>query len=304
MSGVFTNTGRPERFFSLTSSLKYAIHPGGEDHIAFKVVSPDRAADNSKLNEVVPMRFPGGKEGSGVYQKIINQIPPHKTYIEPFAGGAAILRLKKPAAASIAVDIDPCCTEKLAMLQISGLLVFCDDAISYLKRYRWKGNEFIYCDPPYLMDTRLTQKRIYPFEFSSPDQHLELLSLLKSIPALIMISSYWSDLYFQTLKDWRFIVYPASTRSTFKVKEFLWMNYPRPLTLHDYRYVGENFRERERIKRRQRRWAARLKKMAPLERAALLLAIVDPHHPWSQKPILEEYPPGPPSHNLEGFPGP
>lgn len=232
------------------------------------------------------MPFPGGKEGSGVYQTIINQIPPHQTYIEPFAGGGAILRLKKPAAASIAVDIDPCCTENLAMQQIPGLLVICTDAISYLKRYRWKGTEFIYCDPPYLMETRLSQRKIYPFEFSSPDQHLELLSLLKKIPAMVMISSYWSDLYFENLKDWRFIIYPASTRSAFKVKEFLWMNYPQPLTLHDYRYLGKNFRERERIKRRQHRWKARLERMDQLERAALILAIGDLHHPSSQDSIL------------------
>lgn len=32
----------------------------------------------------------GGKAGSGTYQTIINQIPPHRVYIEPFVGGGAI----------------------------------------------------------------------------------------------------------------------------------------------------------------------------------------------------------------------
>jgi hypothetical protein len=30
------------------------------------------------------MSYPGGKGGSGVYQTIINQQPPHEVYIEPF----------------------------------------------------------------------------------------------------------------------------------------------------------------------------------------------------------------------------
>ena len=42
------------------------------------------------------MRYPGGKGGAGVYQTIINNIPPHDTYIEThlgsFAGEGEILR--------------------------------------------------------------------------------------------------------------------------------------------------------------------------------------------------------------------
>jgi hypothetical protein len=53
------------------------------------------------------------------------------------------------------------------------------------------------------------------------------------------------------------------------------MNYPEPVVLHDYRYLGSTFRERERIKRRQTRWKRRLSTMDPLERAALLSAIRD-----------------------------
>jgi hypothetical protein len=51
------------------------------------------------------------------------------------------------------------------------------------------------------------------------------------------------------------------------------MNYPPPIELHDYRYLGDNFRERERITKRTKRWVARLKKMPVLERKALLSAI-------------------------------
>ena len=52
------------------------------------------------------MPYPGGKNGAGVFQKLINMIPPHETYIEPFLGGGAIMRLKRPAMLNIGVDLD------------------------------------------------------------------------------------------------------------------------------------------------------------------------------------------------------
>jgi len=55
--------------------------------------------------------------------------------------------------------------------------------------------------------------------------------------------------------------------------ERVWMNYPPPVELHDYRYLGDNFRERERIKKRTKRWVVRLKKISALERNGLLSAI-------------------------------
>jgi site-specific DNA-adenine methylase len=46
------------------------------------------------------MPYIGGKSQAGVYQRIINLIPPHRVYVEPFLGGGAILRLKSPAEVS------------------------------------------------------------------------------------------------------------------------------------------------------------------------------------------------------------
>ena len=46
-----------------------------------------------------------------------------------------------------------------------------------------------------------------------------------------------------------------------------------PLELHDYAYLGDNYRERERIKRKKTRWVAKLRGMDELERRAILWAI-------------------------------
>ena len=59
------------------------------------------------IKNALTISYPGGKGGAGVYQTIINLIPPHKTYIETHLGGGAIMRHKKPAAYNIGIDVDP-----------------------------------------------------------------------------------------------------------------------------------------------------------------------------------------------------
>lgn len=48
--------------------------------------------------------YPGGKSGAGVYQRIINLIPPHKILIVPFAGHCGIVRNILPAEETIVID--------------------------------------------------------------------------------------------------------------------------------------------------------------------------------------------------------
>lgn len=48
--------------------------------------------------------YPGGKSGSGIYQRIINLIPPHRILIVPFAGHCGIVRNIRPAEETIVID--------------------------------------------------------------------------------------------------------------------------------------------------------------------------------------------------------
>ena len=52
------------------------------------------------------MLYPGGKNSAGVYQTIINLMPPDDVYMEPFLGGGAIMRQKRPAPLNIGLDLD------------------------------------------------------------------------------------------------------------------------------------------------------------------------------------------------------
>jgi DNA adenine methylase len=220
------------------------------------------------------MTYPGGKAGAGVYQQIINQIPPHRVYIEPFLGAGAVLLHKRPAIVSIGIDSDTAVIQNWNHNQ-PGVIVTNDDAISFLSGYPWQGDEFVYCDPPYLFSTRSCKRPIYTCEFGDIGQHTQLLKLLLSLPCMVAISGYQSSLYTSMLATWRTISYQTRTRGGGLVREWLWMNYPAPVELHDYRYLGQNFRERERIKRIKTRWVARLERMDDLERYALLSSIAD-----------------------------
>ena len=49
--------------------------------------------------------YTGGKDGAGVFQRLINEIPPHDVFISAFLGDCAILRRKRPAWCNIGIDL-------------------------------------------------------------------------------------------------------------------------------------------------------------------------------------------------------
>lgn len=217
--------------------------------------------------------YPGGKSGAGVYQQIINQMPPHRVYIEPFLGGGAIMRLKRPACESIGIDADgEVISAWSALIVPPNLTVLQGDALSWLPTQVFSSDTLIYLDPPYLMGVRSSQRPIYRCELEWAD-HVRLLEIVMGLRCMVMISGYWSDLYAKFLETWRTVSFPARTRGGRMATEWLWMNFPEPLELHDYRYLGCNFRERERIKRKKARWLSRLAHMDVLERHAMMSAL-------------------------------
>lgn len=241
------------------------------------------------------MTYPGGKGGSGVVQKIVNQIPPHRVYIEAYLGSGTILRAKRPAVASIGIDIDTAVCLRWASSDVvvrdptnknggaevwtapAGSTIIQCDAISFLRSYAFKGDEFVYLDPPYLFSTRSSDGTMYQSEFGKDEEHAELLSLIRELPCMVAISGYWSWMYENMLmaKGWRSINYQTIARSGEVKREYLWMNYPEPQELHDYSFLGDDYREREKLARQRRRWVARLKKMDPLQRLMLSAAIAE-----------------------------
>jgi len=219
-------------------------------------------------------RYPGGKNGMGIWQRIINQMPPHLIYIEAFLGSGALLRRKRPApAGNIGIDVDA----GIIARHSAGLRRDCTfvsaDSLGWLRAYRGDARTLIYCDPPYLGEARCRPGRaIYRSEMQGRQEHAELLRILTSSPAMVMISGYSNPLYDTALYDWRRVEYQAMTRGGPKT-EVLWMNFAEPRELHDYRFLGDDFHERCRISRKIARWQRRLAAMPDLERSAVLAGI-------------------------------
>lgn len=219
--------------------------------------------DNTNMN------YPGGK--GKVFQKLINLMPPHEVYIETHLGGGSIMRNKLPASRNIGIEIDPKVIEMWTNVNQSNIELIHTDAIAYIKNYQFTGKELVYCDPPYLRETRKKYYPLYKYEYTY-EQHVELLQVIKSLPCMVMISGYKSTLYAESLEGWYTYSFQAACHHGVAT-EYIWMNYPPPVELHDYRYMGDTFRERERIKKKSDRWVRRLESMPVLERQALLSAI-------------------------------
>jgi len=230
------------------------------------------------------MSYPGGKEGAGIWQRIVNLMPPHRVYVELFAGGGAVLRHKEAAYDSIALDLDP---DALATLEeryrtdrpddADRVLFLEQDALDWLRKALsptdavnapWLTDSvLIYADPPYPLSVRRTDRVRYHRELSDED-HVELLELLSQTAARVMLSGYRCALYDAWLTTWRRIDYQAMTRGG-TVPESLWLNFDPPATLHGYDRVGSDYRERERIKRKRQRWLANFSRLPDHEREAI-----------------------------------
>ena len=217
------------------------------------------------------MRYAGGK--GKCYHEIINLLPPHSTYIETHLGGGAVLRHKKSALHNVGVDIDPEVIQEWRKTFPRLAIYKNQDAFQFLKDYAFTGDELVYCDPPYLASTR-KRPRVYRFDYSEED-HIKLLSILKKLPCKVVISGYPSSLYEDHLSDWQRHRFQSKAHDGMRT-ETLWFNFDRPSELHEYQHLGNDFRERQTIKRRLDRLKRRIGRLSEAERNAIWTWLASP----------------------------
>ncbi len=198
------------------------------------------------------MGYPGGK--SHCYQQLINLIPPHRVYIETHLGGGAVLHKKRPADLNFGLDRDPAVIRGYTGKFASNFHFVVSTAEQWLLEYEFVGDEFIYADPPYLRCTRRAVRSAYRYDYSD-EEHIRLLAILTNLPCRVMISGYRNRLYQEFLSEWQAHDFEVGSRSGRRM-ETVWFNY-RPGAVHDTRYLGRSFRERQAIKRRRQRWVRR-----------------------------------------------
>lgn len=225
------------------------------------------------------MSYFGGKGQEGVWQTIINQIPPHEVYIEPFLGGGAVMLHKRPAIRQIGIDLDRSALDAFSIsarhLCLSQLELIHSNSLFWLTGhgYLFGLGTFVYCDPPYPHSTRTSTTR-YQYELDDT-AHRELLTLLKLCSGMIAISSYPNPLYDETLSGWRTLDYISVARSGEARTERLYMNYPEPVFLHDDRFLGADAGNRQDINRRIARTVKRITRWPKRERVKMLRQLLD-----------------------------
>ena len=216
--------------------------------------------------------YPGSKEVNGTIQTIINLIPPHKKYYELFLGKGTVLLYKKPAAVTVAIDINPRIIKLWNAAPPFNIILKCSDAFMILSSLMCPDKDnFIYCDPPYPKNSRRSQTDIYDYEMTN-EQHHKFLALALKVKSNCMISTYPNTLYSEMLQGWYKHEFKSMTRGG-PSTEVLYMNYPPPTELHDYRYLGKDCWDRQRIKRKIHRRVETLSKLPILEQKAIMQAL-------------------------------
>jgi hypothetical protein len=217
----------------------------------------------------------GGKGSPGTIQKIVNLIRPHDTLIECFLGNGQLIRNITAAREMVGIDINPEVITKWQALNYDWLTLHNKDAISFLASFDFarSGRTVIYADPPYPLESRKSPKHVYAHEMTH-QQHLHLLALFKRLPADILISTYPNEFYQEHLAGWHRTSFQAHTRHGM-AEEWLFTNYEPGPVLHDYRFTGADYRERDRIKKKVKRWMNGLQRLPEQEKRAIFLAMAD-----------------------------
>jgi hypothetical protein len=125
----------------------------------------------------------------------------------------------------------------------------------------------VYADPPYWPASRRSVRSPYRYDYTERE-HLTLLRILRGLPCPVMVSGYANEAYNRVLRGWK--IYEFSGTSHVGARwETVWLNF-QPAVVHDTRYLGEGFRQREAIKRKRARWASRFRRQPPAVQQALL----------------------------------
>ena len=181
------------------------------------------------------------------------------------------MQWKKPARENIGVDLDPDIVSLWnSHFYQQGLKAFECSILQFMTggAFLISPDAFLYLDPPYPHSTRsMTNK--YKYEMSDAD-HIAILRAARSLRCMVAISTYDNDLYRDLLHDWRRIHFSSQTRGGQRL-ETLYMNYPEPTPeqLHDTRFLGADFRAREKSKRRINTIIRKIERLTPEEKAIL-----------------------------------
>jgi hypothetical protein len=227
--------------------------------------------------------YPGSCTASGELQKIISSIPRCDRFIEGMAGSGIVSMTVKGAAGIVVNDIDPSAINKIR------LPVGNKENLSYedlIDKYDYAGPKTVFFfDPPYLLESRSSKKMLYNFNWDKKD-HQKFIAKALTVKSNCIILHYPCPLYDKAFKTWRKLCYRSMTHGGVRVK-CLYMNFKQPALLLDHRFVGKDYTDRQRIKRKVESLINRLNNLDGQERAAILSAVID-HYDYMDLHKLHE----------------
>lgn len=117
-----------------------------------------------------------------------------------------------------------------AAARIAGVSLECLPALEVIARYGRHDGALLYCDPPYLDETRSTAgSNSYPDEMRGECDHRELAAALRECRAAVVLSGYHSGLYTELYDSWhRTEIGGYAGNGTTRHAEVLWSNRPFP----------------------------------------------------------------------------
>lgn len=241
---------------------------------------------NDYIAGMIYQPFPtynGGKSGAGTYQNIINHIPKCDLFIDACTGNNSIVSKFKILPSRIILnDIDNIIYKALVDAVFKSLdnipeettvQVLNMDYSALIKKYDdGRAGTFFYFDPPYLISSRTSAKQLYQYNWID-SQHEEFIKRMLKMKSQVMISHYPCKMYDQAFKKWHSFTFKSTTRGGLR-EEKIYMNYATPSLIQDYSYVGNNFTDRQRIKRKAERLHSKLSNLPALEKAAILSTLL------------------------------
>lgn len=110
----------------------------------------------------------------------------------------------------------------LIVSRLAGVTIERKDAKAVMAQH--DGAETLhYVDPPYVFETRADLSKDYAYELSD-DDHTELLTFLRGLRGMVILSGYPSGLYDNALADWRRVERKALADGARERTEVLWIN--------------------------------------------------------------------------------
>lgn len=231
-----------------------------------------------------------GKSTDGVYQHLINRIPPHTIYIELCVGQATINRAKRPAMLNLLVDVDPQINRLYQNANIPKemrIQGYRADCVAWLKHTYPKipvdpqfpcpeENIFIFIDPP--TDKDVHRKKNSNRHLMPLDSITELCRILVGIKCKVMLTTFVGSIYdgvFENEKGWHRELFTGYSANPDGSDEVILTNYVPDEDLHDYSFCGTTPDERARIRKQNESLVAVLKPMSLLERRAFFQLCLD-----------------------------